>query len=106
MKKQKNRTCSGRMSEQMALLKFLKERSGVRQSKLEAYLDIVDKASVQYIPKDLCRQEFTLSNGQFVITGKAKQICPLWPNKICPPYLSYDYPFKSPGDGVNFILPF
>ena len=38
--------------------------------------------------------------------GKAKQICPLWPNKICPPYLSYDYPFKSPGDGVNFILPF
>lgn len=78
MKKQKNRTCSGRMSEQMALLEFLKERSGVRQSKLEAYLDLVDKASVQYIPKDLCRQEFTLSDGQFVITITELAECWHW----------------------------
>lgn len=78
MKKQKNRTCSGRMSEQMALLEFLKERSGGRQSKLEAYLDLVDKASVQYIPKDLCRQEFTLSDGQFVITITELAECWHW----------------------------
>ena len=56
------------MSEKLSLLEFLKERSGIRLSKLEAYLDLVDKASVQYIPKDLCNQEFSLSNGQFVIT--------------------------------------
>ncbi|MDO4932484.1 MAG: hypothetical protein Q4E63_07575 [Prevotellaceae bacterium] len=78
MKKQKNRTYSGRMSEQMALLEFLKERSGVRQSKLEAYLDLVDKASVQYIPKDLCRQEFILSDGQFVITITELADCWHW----------------------------
>ena len=66
MKKQKHRTSSGKMSERMSLLEFLKERSGIRLSKLEAYLDLVDKASVQYIPKDLCKQEFSLSNGQFV----------------------------------------
>lgn len=78
MKKQKNRTCPGRMSEQMSLLEFLKERSGVRQSKLEAYLDLVDKASVQYIPKDLCRQEFTLSDGQFVITITELAECWHW----------------------------
>ena len=56
------------MSERISLLAFMKERSGIRLSKLEAYLDLVDKASVQYIPKDLCKQEFRLSNGQFVIT--------------------------------------
>lgn len=78
MKKQKNRTRSGRMSEQMALLEFLKERSGVRLSKLEAYIDLVDKASVQYIPKDLCRQEFTLSDGQFVITITELAECWHW----------------------------
>lgn len=66
------------MSEQMALLEFLKERSGIRQSKLEAYLDLVDKASVQYIPKDLCRQEFTLSDGQFVITITELAECWHW----------------------------
>lgn len=78
MKKQKNKTCSGKMSEQMSLLEFLKERSGVRLSKLEAYLDLVDKASVQYIPKDLCRQEFTLSDGQFVITITELAECWHW----------------------------
>lgn len=66
------------MSEQMSLLEFLKERSGVRLSKLEAYLDLVDKASVQYIPKDLCRQEFTLSDGQFVITITELAECWHW----------------------------
>ena len=50
------------MSERMSLLEFLKERSGIRLSKLEAYLDLVDKASVQYIPKDLCKQGFRLSS--------------------------------------------
>lgn len=62
----------------MALLEFLKERSGVRLSKLEAYIDLVDKASVQYIPKDLCRQEFTLSDGQFVITITELAECWHW----------------------------
>ena len=68
MKKQKHRTSSGKMSERLSLLEFLKEMSVIMLSKLEAYLDLVDKASVQYIPKDLCKQEFSLSNGQFVIT--------------------------------------
>ena len=40
------------------------------------------------------------------IIGKAKQICPLWPKRICPPYLSYDCPFKSPGDGGQFYFTF
>lgn len=47
-------------------------------SKLEAYLDLVDKASVQYIPKDLCRQELTLSDGQFVITITGLAECWHW----------------------------
>ena len=42
------------MSERMSLLEFLKERSGLRLSKLEAYLDLVDKASLQYIPNAFC----------------------------------------------------
>lgn len=53
------------MSERMSLLEFLKERSGIRLSKLEAYLDLVDKASVQYIPKDLCKQSLKISNFSF-----------------------------------------
>lgn len=78
MKKQKHRTSSGKMSERMSLLEFLKERSGLRLSKLEAYLDLVDKASVQYIPKDLCKQEFCLTNGQFVITITELAECWHW----------------------------
>jgi hypothetical protein len=78
MKKQKHRTSSGKMSERMSLLEFLKERSGLRLSKLEAYLDLVDKASVQYIPKDLCKQEFCLTNGQFIITITELAECWHW----------------------------
>ena len=78
MKKQKNKMYSNKMSGQMSLLEFLKERSGARMSKLEAYLDLVDKASMQYIPKDLCRQEFTLSDGQFVITITELAECWHW----------------------------
>ncbi len=66
------------MSERMSLLEFLKERSGLRLSKLEAYLDLVDKASVQYIPKDLCKQEFCLTNGQFIITITELAECWHW----------------------------
>ena len=47
MKKQKHRTRSGKMSERISLLEFMKERSGLRMSKLEAYLDLVDKAALQ-----------------------------------------------------------
>lgn len=78
MKKQKHRTSSGKMSERMSLLEFLKERSGLRLSKLEAYLDLVYKASVQYIPKDLCKQEFCLTNGQFIITITELAECWHW----------------------------
>lgn len=66
------------MSERMSLLEFLKERSGLRLSKLEAYLDLVYKASVQYIPKDLCKQEFCLTNGQFIITITELAECWHW----------------------------
>jgi len=66
------------MSERMSLLEFLKERSGLRMSKLEAYLDLVYKASVQYIPKDLCKQEFCLTNGQFIITITELAECWHW----------------------------
>lgn len=78
MKKQKHTQCSGKLSVRMSLLEFLKERSGIRLSKLEAYLDLVDKASVQYIPKDLCKQEFSLSDGQFVITITELAECWHW----------------------------
>ena len=66
------------MSERLSLLEFLKERSGIRLSKLEAYLDLVYKASVQYIPKDLCKQEFCLTNGQFIITITELAECWHW----------------------------
>lgn len=66
------------MSERMSLLEFLKERSGLRMSKLEAYLDLVYKASVQYIPKDMCKQEFCLTNGQFIITITELAECWHW----------------------------
>lgn len=78
MKKQKHKTCSGKTSERMRLLEFLKEKSGTRLSKLEAYLDLVGKASVQYIPQDLCKQEFCLSDGQFVITITELAECWHW----------------------------
>lgn len=38
----------------------------------------MDKASVQYIPKDLCKQDFTLSDGQFVVTITELSECWHW----------------------------
>ncbi|MCD8288848.1 MAG: hypothetical protein LUC26_02915 [Prevotella sp.] len=46
---------SGKTDKGIVLLEYLIERSGERFSKLEAFLDILDKAKEQYVPKDLCK---------------------------------------------------
>lgn len=78
MKKQRHIKRSGKSTATICLLELLKERSGNRLTKIEAYLDLVNKASVQYIPKDLCKQDFTLSDGQFVVTITELSECWHW----------------------------
>ena len=78
MKKQNKKIPSGKPSEQVALLNLLKERSGERLTRLEAYLDLVDKAAAQYVPKDLYKQDFSLSQGQFVVTITELAECWHW----------------------------
>ena len=60
MKKQNHNRRSGSIIVRMSLLEFLKEKSDQRWSKLEAFLDLVDKASVQYIPKAVSYTHLTL----------------------------------------------
>ena len=78
MKKQNHNPRSGRIIVRMSLLEFLKEKSDQRWSKLEAFLDLVDKASVQYIPKELYKQDVSLSEGQFAITITELADCWHW----------------------------
>lgn len=78
MKKQNNNIPPGKPAEQVALLNLLKERSGERLTRLEAYLDLVDKAAAQYVPKDLYNQDFSLSQGQFVVTITELSECWHW----------------------------
>lgn len=78
MKKQKHTIRTGKEAVPIDLLHLLKERSGERLTKIEAYLDLVDKASVQYVPKDLCKQDFSLSQGQFVVTITELSECWHW----------------------------
>lgn len=78
MKKQRHIKRPGKSTATISLLELLKERSGNRLTKIEAYLDLVDKASVQYIPKDLYKQDFTLSDGQFVVTITELSECWHW----------------------------
>lgn len=78
MKRQKHIPCSGTHAATINLLELLKERSNERLTKVEAYLDLVDKASARYVPKDLCRQEFTLAEGQFVVTITELSECWHW----------------------------
>ena len=78
MKKQNHNHRSGRIIVRMSLLEFLKEKSDQRWSKLEAFLDLVDKASVQYIPKELYKQDVSLSEGQFAITITELADCWHW----------------------------
>ncbi len=78
MKKQNHNPRSGRIIVRMSLLEFLKEKSDQRWSKLEAFLDLVDKASVQYIPKELYKQDLSLSEGQFAITITELADCWHW----------------------------
>ena len=78
MKKQNDNPRSGRIIVRMSLLEFLKEKSDQRWSKLEAFLDLVDKASVQYIPKELYKQDVSLSEGQFSITITELADCWHW----------------------------
>ncbi len=66
--KTKNKPHPEKFAEDMALLDFLKEKDSERLTRLEAYLDLMRKASSQYVPKDLCKQEFTLHQNQCVIT--------------------------------------
>lgn len=46
MKKQKHTIRTGKEAVSIDLLHLLKDRSGERLTKIEAYLDLVDKASV------------------------------------------------------------
>ena len=78
MKKQNHNRRSGSIIVRMSLLEFLKEKSDQRWSKLEAFLDLVDKASVQYIPKELYRHDVSLSDGQFAITITELADCWHW----------------------------
>ena len=78
MKKQNKKIPPGKPAEQVALLNLLKERSGERLTRLEAYLDLVDKAVAQYVPKDLYKQEFSLDQGQFVVTITELAECWHW----------------------------
>ncbi len=78
MKKQKNNIRSGTVHDEIAFLELLKERSGTRLSKIEAYLDLVNKASEQHIPKGLCKQEFTLQDNQFITTITLLADCWHW----------------------------
>jgi hypothetical protein len=64
----KNKPHPEKLAEDMALLDFLKEKDGERLTRIEAYLDLMRRASTQYVPKDLCKQEFTLHQNQCVIT--------------------------------------
>ena len=78
MKKQNNNIPPGKPAEQVALLNLLKERSGERLTRLEAYLDLVDKAVAQYVPKELYKQDFSLAQGQFVVTITELAECWHW----------------------------
>lgn len=78
MKRQKNNTGSGTVHDEIAFLELLKERSGARLSKIEAYLDLVAKASEQHIPKGLCKQEYTLQANQFITTITLLADCWHW----------------------------
>lgn len=69
---------SGKGHTRLPLLDLLKEHSGERTSKLEAYLDLVDLASVQYIPKDMDKESFHLQSNQFVTTITELADCWHW----------------------------
>ena len=78
MKKQNHNIPPGKAAEQVAFLGLLKERSGERLTRLEAYLDLVDKAAAQYIPKDLQKNDFALTQGLFVVTITELAECWHW----------------------------
>lgn len=69
---------SGNNLTDISLIRFLREHNGERFSRLEAYLDLVNKAAEQYVPKDLCKQEFTLQGNQCVITISGLSECWHW----------------------------
>lgn len=68
----------GKSHKHLSLLDLLKEHSGERASKLEAYLELVDLASVQYIPKDMDKANFHLQSNQFVTTITELADCWHW----------------------------
>ena len=74
MKKSNTKLRSCIIAEQTVFLELLKERSCERHSRIEAYLDLVNKASEQYCPKELDRKDYDLAQGHFVttITGLAE----------------------------------
>lgn len=69
---------SGKSHGRIPLLDLLKEHSGERTSKLEAYLDLVDLASVQYVPKELRKDDCGLQPNQFVTTITELADCWHW----------------------------
>lgn len=68
----------GKSHTQLPLLDLLKEHSSERTSKLEAYLELVDLASVQYVPKDLRKEDYALQPNQFVTTITELADCWHW----------------------------
>lgn len=68
----------GKSHKRLPLLDLLKEHSGERTSKLEAYLELVDMASAQYIPKDMDKENFHLQPDQFVTTITELADCWHW----------------------------
>lgn len=68
----------GNSHKHLPLLDLLKEHSGERTSKLEAYLNLVDLASVQYVPKDLHKEDYDLQPNQFVTTITELADCWHW----------------------------
>ena len=68
----------GKSHEHLPLLDLLKEHSGERTSKLEAYLNLVDLASIQYVPKELHKEDYDLQPNQFVTTITELADCWHW----------------------------
>lgn len=60
------------------VLDYLKEKSGERYTKLEAYCDLLDKASAGYVSEVLKKLDVELQPGQFAVTITDLAECWYW----------------------------
>lgn len=60
------------------VLDYLKEKSGERHTKLEAYCDLLDKASAGYVSDALKKLDVELRSGQFAVTITDLSECWHW----------------------------